>query len=72
MAEKMANGMSPDPDNDKTFSVVSTNNTLKDPPSILAIVCEKENTDPSMPITQSTIVSYKGNDTAPVAAENNE
>ena len=71
MAERMANDMSADPDNDETFSVASTNSTLKDPPIGLAIVREKENTDPSTPITQSTIVSCKGNDTAPVAADNN-
>ena len=68
----MENDMSADPDNDETFPVTSTNNTLKDPPSGLAIVCEKENIDTSMPITQSTIVSCKGNDTAPVASDNNE
>ena len=68
----MANDMSVDPDNDETFLFASTNNNLKDTPSSLAIVCEKANTDPSMSITQSKIVSCKGNDTSPVAADNNE
>ena len=72
MAEKMANDMSADPDNNETFPVTSTNNTLKDPPSGLAIVCKKANTDPSTPMTQSTIVSCKGNDTAPIASDNND
>ena len=72
MAENMANDMSADPDNDEKFLVASTNSTLNDPPSGLAIVCEKANTDPSMSITQSKIVSCKGNDTSPVAADNNE
>ena len=72
MAEKMANDMSADPDNDETFSIAYTNITLKYPPSGLAIVCKKANTDPSTTINQSTIVSCKGNDAAPVAAHNNE
>ena len=38
----MENDMSADPDNDETLLVASTNDTLKDPQSVLAIVCGKK------------------------------